>query len=157
MDAYTMTYEVRWSDIDANRHLRSSVYLDVAADLRSRYFTQHGLPPEVFDRLTIAPVYTSLTANFFREVRLGEILTVTYLLLGLSPQAIHWKVHHDFLKTNGKKAVTISVEGAIINLSTRQPTAPPPDILAVFQDIPHSRDFEVLSENRLFRKPALND
>ena len=157
MDAYSMTYEVRWTDIDANRHVRYSAYIDAAAELRYRFFTQNNLPPEAFDNLGIGPVYTSLTANFFREVRLGETLTITYLLTGLSPQGIRWKVQHDFLKANGKRAVTVSLEGTILNLTTRQPTMPTPEIMAVFQQVPRSSDFEVLSESRWFKNPAVGN
>ncbi len=156
MDAYAMPYQVRWTDIDANRHVRYSAYIDAAAELRYRFFTEHGLPPEAFDSLGVGPVYTSLTANFFREVRLGETLTITYLLTGLSPQGIRWKVQHDFLKSNGKKAVTVSLEGTILNLETRQPTPPTPEIMVVFQLVPRSMDFEELSEARWFRSSAVS-
>ena len=155
MEAYSMPYEVRWTDIDANRHVRYSAYIDAAAELRYRFFTEHSLPPEAFDNLGVGPVYTSLTANFFREVRLGETLTITYLLTGLSPQGIRWKVQHDFLKANHKKAVTILLEGTILNLTTREPTVPTPEIMAVFQLVPRSACFEVLSESRWFRNSAI--
>ncbi len=151
MQAYSMTYEVRWADIDANRHVRYSAYIDAAADLRYRFFSQHGLPPEAFDQLGVGPVYTSLTANFFREVRLGETLTITYLLTGLSEQGLRWKVRHDFLKANGKKAVTLLLEGTILDLTTRTPTLPTPEIMAVFQQVPRSPDFDVLSDSMWFR------
>jgi len=150
MDAYTMTYEVRWADIDANRHVRYSAYIDAAAELRYRFFTQHDLPPEAFDQLGVGPVYTSLTANFYREVRLGETITITYQLTGLSEHAIRWRVRHDFLKANRKKAVTVALEGTILNLITRQPTAPTPEIMAVFNLVPHSPDFELLPEVKWF-------
>ena len=156
MEAYSMPYQVRWTDIDANRHVRYSAYIDAAAELRYRFFTEHGLPPEAFDNLGVGPVYTALTANFFREVRLGETLSITYLLTGLSPQGIRWKVQHDFLKANGKKAVTVSLEGTILNLATRQPTVPTPEIMAVFQQVPRSGDFEELSEARWFRSAAVS-
>jgi acyl-CoA thioester hydrolase len=151
MEAYSLPYQVRWTDIDANRHVRYSAYIDAAAELRYRFFTEHGLPPEAFDNLGVGPVYTSLTANFYREVRLGETLAITYLLTGLSPQGIRWKVQHDFLKENGKKAVTLSLEGTILNLSTRQPAIPTPEIMAVFQQVPRAANFEELSEARWFR------
>ncbi len=154
MDAYSMTYEVRWTDIDANKHVRYSAYIDAAAEQRYRYFTEHDLPPAAFDKLDMGPVYTTLTANFFREARLGETLTIKYLLTGLSPSGVRWKVRHDFLKANGKKAVSISLEGTILNLTTRQPTAPTPEIMAVFQLVPRTPDFEVLSESRWFKNPA---
>ena len=93
---------------------------------------------------------TFSTANFFREVRLGETLTITYQLAGLSEQGIRWRVRHDFLKANGKKAVTVLLEGTILNLTTRQPTIPTPEIMAVFQQVPRSSDFEQLSDSRWF-------
>lgn len=151
MEAYSMPYEVRWTDIDANRHVRYSAYIDATAELRYRFFAQHNLPPEAFDNLGMGPVYTSLTANFFREVRLGETLTITYLLTGLSPLGFRWKVQHDFLKANGKKAVTVFLEGTILNLTTREPSAPTPEIMAVFQQIPRSAGFEILSDSRWFK------
>lgn len=151
MEAYTMPYQVRWTDIDANRHVRYSAYIDAAHELRYRFFREHSLPPEAFDHLGVGAIYTSLDAKFFREVRLGETLTVTYILTGLSPLGIRWKVQHDFLKANGKKAVTIIMEGAMLNLTTRQPAVPTPEVMAVFQQIPRSTDFEVLAESRWFR------
>lgn len=151
MDAYSIPYEVRWTDIDANHHVRYSAYIDAAAELRYRYFTHFNLPPEAFDNLGVGLVYTSLNANFFREVRLGETLTITFQLAGLSPQGFRWKVKHDFLKANGKKAVTISLEGTMLDLTTRQPVTLPPEILAVFQQVPHSPDYEVMSDTRWFR------
>ncbi len=151
-----MPYQVRWTDIDANRHVRYSAYIDAAAELRYRFFTEHNLPHEAFDDLGVGPVYTSLTANFFREVRLGETLTITYLLTGLSPRGLRWRVQHDFLKANGKKAVTIFLEGTILNLTTRQPTVPTPEIMAAFQQVPRSAGFEELSEARWFRGSGIS-
>ncbi len=152
-----MPYQVRWTDIDANRHVRYSAYIDAAAELRYRFFTEHNLPPEAFDSLGVGPVYTSLTATFFREVRLGETLTITYLLTGLSRSGLRWKVQHDFLKANGKKAVTVTLEGTILNLATRQPTAPTPEIMSVFQQVPRSVNFEELSESRWFKGTATSN
>jgi len=156
MDAYSIPYEVRWTDIDANRHVRYSAYIDAAAELRYRYFTQHNLPPETFNVLGVGPIYTSLMVNFYREVRLGETLTITFQLAGISPQGIRWKAWHDFLKENGKKAVSLCVEGTFLNLTNRQPTVPSPEILTVFQKAPRRPDFEVLSESRWFGKAAVS-
>ena len=103
MEAYSFPYEVRWTDIDINRHVRYSAYIDAAAELRYHFLTQHGFPPNALDRLGFGLVYTSLTINFYREVLLGETLQITFCLAGMSPNKIRWKVRHDFLKANGKK------------------------------------------------------
>ncbi len=120
MQNYSKPYEIRWSDLDANGHVNYAVYIDAAADLRYRFFIEHGFPPEKFQELGIGPIYTSIHAQFYREVRMGEMVTLTYALAGLSLTGSRWKVHHEVLKANGKKAVSIDVEGAMLDLSTRQ-------------------------------------
>ena len=148
MNEYSKTYEIRWSDIDANGHVNYAAYIDAAGDLRYRFFSEHHFPPERFMQLGIGPVYTTLHADFFREVLIGETVTITYLLRGLSPSGGRWKVHHDILKANRKKAVSIDLEGAILDLATRKPALPTPELLETFNLIPRAADFEVLSEMR---------
>ena len=148
MDEYSGTYEIRWSDLDANGHVNYAAYIDAAGDLRYRFFTEHGFPPEKFDQLGVGPIYTDIHARFLREVRMGETITITYSLSGLSPEGRRWKVHHDFIKSNGKKAVTLDVEGAILDLTARKPVFPTIELFQAFNLIPHSPDYEILSETR---------
>lgn len=146
MSEFLRTYEVRWSDLDANGHVNYAAYIDAAGDLRYHFFTGHGFPPQRFQQLGIGPVYTSIHAAFLREVRMGETVTLTYTLSGLSPKGMRWKVHHDVLKANGKKAVGIDLQGTILDLATRKPILPMPELLEVFQLIPRAPAFEVLPE-----------
>jgi acyl-CoA thioester hydrolase len=151
MDPYSKNYEIRWSDIDANGHVNYAAYIDAAGDLRYHFFTAHGFPPERFEQLGVGPIYTAIHASFLREVRMGETVTITYALTGLSPLGARWKVHHDVLKSNGKKAVRIDLEGAILNLSTRRPAFPTPELLQVFNLVPRTKVFEDLSDTRWIR------
>jgi acyl-CoA thioester hydrolase len=146
LNEFLRTYEIRWSDIDANGHVNYAAYIDAAGDLRYHFFTLHDFPPERFQQLGIGPVYTSIHASFYREVRMGEVVTITYLLCGLSPLGMHWKVHHDVLKSNGKKAVSIDLEGTILDLATRKPVVPTPELLQTFSLIPRAASFETLPE-----------
>ena len=148
MSEYSKTYEIRWSDIYANRHVNYAAYLDAAGDLRYRFFTEHGFPPERFVQLGVGPVYTAIHAQFLREVHMGETVTITYALAGLSQQGTRWKVQHDILKANGKKAVSIEVEGVLLDLTTRKPVPPIPELLQTFNLIPRTADFEILPEMR---------
>lgn len=148
MNGYSGSYEIRWSDLDANGHVNYAAYIDAAGDLRYRFFTEHEFPPERFERLGIGPIYTDIHARFLREVRMGETITITLSLSGLSLKGMRWRVHHDFIKSSGKKAVSLDLEGAILNLTTRQPVPPMPDLFQTFNLIPRSTDFEVLSETR---------
>jgi acyl-CoA thioester hydrolase len=148
MNEYSRTYEIRWSDLDANNHVNYSTYIDAAGDLRYRFFTEHGFPPSRFAQLGVGPTYTSIRAEFLREVRMGETVTINFALAGLSAQGGRWKVHHDILKPNGKKAVTLELEGMILDLVTRKATLPTHELLETFHLIPRTAEFDVLPELR---------
>lgn len=148
MNAYSRTYQIRFSDIDANRHVNNAAYIDAAGDMRYQFFAENGFPPERFEQLGVGVVYTKITTEFLREVLLGETVTVTFALAGLSPLGVRWKVHHDILKVNGKKAVSMDMEGMLLDLVTRKPVQPNEELLRVFQLIPRMDDFEVLPEMR---------
>jgi acyl-CoA thioester hydrolase len=148
MEPYSKTYEIRWSDLDANGHVNYASFIDAAGDLRYQFFIEHNFPPEKFKELGIGPVYTTIHADFFREVLMGESVTVTFTLSGISPSGARWKVHHDILKSFRKKAVSIEIEGTILNLSTRKPSYPTPELLQAFNLIPRASDFGILSELR---------
>jgi acyl-CoA thioester hydrolase len=148
MNEYSVNYEIKPSDIDSNGHVNYAVYIDAAGHLRYRFFAEHGFPPERFVQLGIGPIYTDIHARFLREVLLGETMTITYSLSGLSPQGARWKVHHDFIKSNGKKAVSLDLVGAILDLTARKPVPPTPELLQTFNQVPRSADLEILSETR---------
>jgi acyl-CoA thioester hydrolase len=151
MSEYSKTYEIRWSDLDANNHVNYAAYIDAAADLRYRFFSEHGFSPARFAELGIAPTYTGLQAQFLREVRIGETITLDFALAGLSPQGGRWRVQHDIFKANGKKAVHLLLEGMILDLARRSSVLPSAELLSVFHLIPRSAEFEVLPELRRVR------
>ena len=146
MTDYSIAYEIKPSDIDANGHVNYAVYIDAAGDMRYRFFSENGFPPEKFGQLGIGPIYTDIHARFYREVLMGETITITCFLSGLSPLGARWKVHHDFIKSTGKKAVSLDIEGAILDLSERKPVIPTPRLLETFNLLPRSADFETLPE-----------
>lgn len=148
MGEYSKTYEIRFSDIDANRHVNYAAYVDAAGDLRYHFFAEHGFPPERFEQLGVGPVYTRISIEFLREVRLGETVTISFAVTGLSPQGSRWTVHHNILKPNGKKAVSIDMEGVLLDMNTRKPVPANPELLQVFNLCPRTPDFEVISEMR---------
>ena len=42
--SYTLEFNTKWADFDANRHMRHTAYNDYAAEVRIRYFAYAGFP-----------------------------------------------------------------------------------------------------------------
>ncbi len=147
-DEYAVTYEIRWSDLDANGHVNYSTYIDATADLRYRFFAEHGFPAEKFLEMGIGAVYVAIEARFYREVTVGETITIDYVLTGLSPKATRWKVRHDVLKANGKRAVSLAIEGTVLDLNSRRVVPLSPELMAIIERIPRAKQVEVMRDVR---------
>jgi len=135
MDAYSQTDEIRWSDIDANGHVNYAACIDAAGDLRYHIRPRARLPAGTLPATRHRTSLHGHQARFLREVLLGETVTLTYRLTGLSPKGMHWTVPHGVLKASGKKAVSL-------DLATRRPVEPGPELMAVFERVPRNADFK---------------
>ena len=141
---FSRTYEVKWSDLDPNGHVRHSVYDDYAADSRIRWLEESGFPPAKFSEDGFGPVILRQESRFYREVTIEDAITVTIRLAGLSPDGSRWKVHHAIIKSDGEKAAVLKIEGTWLDLKTRQATVPPSDLLQLFEELEKSKNFEEL-------------
>ena len=56
-----------------------------------------------------------------------------------------------FSNLMGRRLSGIEIEGTILDLSTRKPSLPTPELLQTFNLIPRTSDFEILSELRRAR------
>src|SRR3954471_20096804 len=56
MQTYSQTIQIRWADIDANRHLRHSVYYDYGAAMRMNVLSERGLTTKKLEELMMGPI-----------------------------------------------------------------------------------------------------
>lgn len=144
MDQYTKTITVRWSDCDANGHLRNTCYSEYATELRIAYLTESGFGFAEMRQHGIGPVLLREEIDYLRECHMGEVLTVTYATLGLSPDGTRFKVAHDIWKQNGKQAAHLVISGGWLDAKLRRLTPPPDALRAAFEKAPRGGPFETL-------------
>lgn len=142
MQKSTQPIQIRWSDIDANRHLRHSVYYDYAAAMRVMFLTAGGLTTEKMEELQIGPVLFREEALFKREVRLEDEITIDVEIVKTTPDFSRWSLRHNIVKKDGTLAAVINIDGAWIDLIKRKLATPNELIQKVFESFPKSSDFE---------------
>lgn len=142
MTEFTLPLQIRWSDIDANRHLRHSVYYDYGAFCRMALFTQIGLSLETLQEHLVGPILFREEAVFRREILFGDELAITAEVIKASADYARWGFRHNLIKTGNTLAATLTVEGAWIDIEKRKLTAPPQFVIDAFSQIPRSEDFE---------------
>lgn len=115
---------LRWADIDANFHLRHSVYYDVCAQQRMDALKQLGITLEWMRTNRIGPVLFREECVFRREIKLDDEV---YVDLALRPMddPMRFSFIHTFSKADGTYCATVTVEGAWID-TVRRKLAPAP-------------------------------
>lgn len=133
--------------MDANAHMANVAYLNKCVDARMSFFTQNGFPATEFARRRIGPVVRRDEIEYFREVALMEPITVTLALGGCAPDGSRFRLVNEVLRADGKVAARVRTEGGWLDLSARKLIAPPPELMAALQKLPHSGDFECLQSS----------
>jgi acyl-CoA thioester hydrolase len=145
LDKFSLPIQVRWSDIDQNRHLRHSAYYDYGATVRIACFSQHGLTNLRFEELRIGPILFREEAVFKREIKFEDRVTVDLSVTRATPDFSRWSVRHQFYKEDGILAAIIHLDGAWMDILTRKLAVPDEFIQNVFDDFPKAVDFEQIT------------
>ena len=141
---YEKTFEVRATDLDVNRHLTSSVYLEYAIHARMSSMAELGLL-KVLEDEQLAPVVFRDELEYRRELRPMDRLSVSVELAALSDDAARWRLRHEFVRSDGVLSATIRTDGAWLDLSTRKLAVPPPELAEGFARLHRTEDFEALT------------
>lgn len=142
MEKFSTPLQIRWSDIDANRHLRHSVYYDYGAAMRMMFLTSRGLTSEKLEEFQIGPVLFREEALFKREVRLEDEITIDVEIVKTMPDFSRWSLRHNITKKDGTVAAIINIDGAWIDLTKRKLAAPNEFVQKIFETFPKAHDFE---------------
>jgi acyl-CoA thioester hydrolase len=141
---FSKPIQIQWADIDANRHLRHSVYYDYGATMRMNVLSEGGLTTQKLEEFSIGPILFREEAIFKREILLEDVLTLTVELVKASEDYSRWSLRHQFLKNGDIVAALLNVDGAWIDLNKRKLAIPDPFIRSIFDQFPKSNDFELI-------------
>lgn len=120
MSTYQTRIEVRWSDCDANNHMRHSAYADMAAHARVGYLTHIGIGPEWLDQHQIGPVLFKESTEYFREAHMNDVLTITVEAGEATGSEKTVTLVNNIYKSDGELAARVSVLFAWMDTRARK-------------------------------------
>lgn len=144
---YIKEFEIRWSDIDANRHLANSAYINFMSHTRMGFLMDHGLGQREMLHYNIGPVVFYEHIYYFKEVFIGKPITVSLQLKGLSEYGMYFEFLHNFYDSHGKNFASCEIMGGWIDMKERKLTALPKELLERWGSLEKTSDFKVLTKN----------
>ncbi|SDE09243.1 acyl-CoA thioesterase [Riemerella columbipharyngis] len=129
MSVFYYKFEVRWSDIDANRHLANSAYVQYCAQTRMGFMNKHKMGLAQLNRWGIGSVLLHERYSFFREIYADQTIYVSLEVSGLSEDGGIYAFTHKFYLSDGTHCATAEVLGVWIDTMLRKSTTPPDDVI----------------------------
>ncbi|NND64313.1 MAG: thioesterase family protein [Flavobacteriaceae bacterium] len=143
---YLKEFEIRWSDIDANRHLANSAYINFMSHTRMSFLIDHGIDQNVMRKYSIGPVVFFEHVYYFKESFQGQPIRVSFELGGISKDGMFFRFVHNFYDPKGRNLAYCEMQGAWMNLNTRQLTSLPEELLPLLEKAPKTADFKYLTK-----------
>ncbi|MTI38490.1 thioesterase family protein [Fulvivirga lutimaris] len=137
----TKEFEVKWADLDPNRHMRHSAYNDYAAHMRVKILEEAGLTMAKMESLKMGPILFREETKFYREVGMEGSITITAALSKSRSDGSRWSFVHEMYRQDGIKAATIEVDGAWLDIEKRKLAIPPKEIADLFLSMPKTENF----------------
>ena len=152
MKSYYKTFEVRWSDLDANRHVANSSYVEFMNHTRISFLATHGFPQEAFEQHNIGPIVFSEEFYYLQEVLPLEKIAVDLEVLGLSEDYRFAQFSHSLFKQDGTLATYSTLIFAWMDLEKRKLTLPPAQLISVLEQAPKADSFTILTKENTRKK-----
>ena len=150
---FLKSFEVRWNDLDANRHLANSAYITYMSHTRMAYFHEIGLGQDVLANHEVGPVTFYEQMYYLKEVLPGMPVRVSLEVMGSSEDGMFFEFHHHFFDGEGKQVAFCEMMGGWINLKTRKLTPLDTELQGKFSELPKGEGFRTLSRADTRRYP----
>jgi acyl-CoA thioester hydrolase len=142
------SFTLRWSDADANGHVRHTVYSELGVESRMAFLRAGGFGWTEMEAAGIGPVLLREDLEYLRELTIDEQVRVDLRVAAASADGGRWRIRHQVTKASGELAARVTVTGGWIDLHARRLTHPPAGLVALFANAPRTDDFEELKPLR---------
>lgn len=143
---YIKEFEVRWNDLDANRHLANSSYVNYMSHTRMSFMIDNGLGHKTMIDHNIGPVVFFEHLHYFRESGMQGKIRVSFELGGVSEDGMFFRFIHNFYDEKGRNLAYCEMQGGWIDLTSRKLTPLAPQLVQQLQSAPKSKDFKILTQ-----------
>lgn len=136
MHKFEKTIDIRWSDVDQNRHVRHSAYYDFGAYIRIKCITEAGFGAKELADQVIGPILFKEECSFIREIKPDDTIRINILKGDISKDGSRWIIHHEIFNQEDQKVAHITVHGAWMDTELRKLKSPTADLSMAFDDLP---------------------
>ena len=154
---YKKEFEIRWNDLDANKHLGNSTYVEYMSHTRMGFLTSCGLSLDVINSYGLGPIVMYEHVYYFKEIGLDDKIKVSLEVSGMSEDGRFIQIEHNFYNEEGKNLANAEMLFSWMDLKTRRFGKISEELLKKIENFPRTKNFRILSREdtkSLIKKPV---
>lgn len=145
--SFIKKFEVRWSEIDANRHMIHTAYSSYMVETRMAFFKAHHIDISTFERLKIGPVILNEHMHYIKEIYPGEEITVNLKMSGMSGDGMFLRFDQSLFNTQGLISAFARILISWISFEGRSLCPIPQEWMPMLSEIEKTNDFTILHKS----------
>ncbi len=143
---YIKEFDIRWSDIDANKHLGNSSYIDYMSHVRMSFFDENKMGLKEMTNLGLGPIVFYEHIYYFKEILLEDNIKVSLEIAGYSDDCKFVMFSHNFYDDKGKHLAHCEMLFSWIDLNTRKLAQVPSELAEKIKRFPKGKNFKTLTK-----------
>ncbi len=138
-------FEIRCSDIDANKHLSNISYITYAVETRMEFLRKIGLNHNNLKEMNLGSVVFNEHIYYYKEVLLDQKIKVSFEINGTSDDRKFFQYEHNFYNSDGENVAFYEMTGAWMDLVKRKLTVLPKKFSESLTKIHKTKNFKIIS------------
>lgn len=149
MSQFLKRFEIRWNDLDPNRHVANSTFSAFMNDTRMSFLTAKGFNQQSFAKHNMGPVIFSEEFYYQKEIHPAETVHVDIELLAATDDFKFVKFCHSLFNGKNDLAVYSEIYFGWFDLASRRLTSPPDELKKILESLPKSERFTRMEKDSL--------
>lgn len=142
-------FSFRWSDIDANMHIKNTAYNDLFIQYRLSLLVKMGYGMAEFRKLGIGPMIIHEHLYYIKEVRADSDVYIDLYLKGNSEDWRFMQFAQHLYNDKGELSCYLDLTLAILDIRARKLAIPPTEMLEGLKQLKKTEDYKIIDSSAL--------
>ena len=142
----------RWSDVDANMHIKNTAYNDMFIEARLSLLRKMGFGMKEFKQLGFGPMVIHEHIFYVKEVRSESEVYVDMQLSGISEDGKYMKFAQSMYNNKGELCCFLDMTFGWLDVKARKLAVPHPKLLEAVKMMEKSENYAIIDSSALKAK-----
>ncbi len=142
-------FNFRWSDIDANMHIKNTAYNVLFTEARLNFLRDIGFGLKEFKQYGIGPMVVHEHIFYVQEVRGESEVYIDIQLRGSSEDGKYMKFAQHMYNNQGELSCYLDLTFGWLDVKARKLAIPPPNLLEALNKLEKTEDYGIIDSSEL--------